>query len=237
MRPIFTIFKLPYCGRNVVAGIVLVSLIFLASCDFTHELNKDNNNTPGIPVPENESKSRSETPVQTFRLWHKLHQYDLSSFEYFGAFFDKRLEFYYTRSPEIRIGPASVDLMMLYFLDDHLVRIRYHLNSDITSYLLDSLGLGELKTQYTRNKRVYATEKTLKTLRDFNLKNSRPDQFAIAWDRHIIESIYNVDPFPSSIYKFDTISANFVYVDQLKSYHSRLIEIENAMKRKHAAIQ
>lgn len=171
-------------------------------------------------------------PVQTYRLWHTVDQLDLRSFKYYGGFFDDRLKFYYALEPGLRIADAGVNLIMLYFLDDRLVKIRYHLNQDVTGSMMDSLGLGVLETRYNIRKTVFATPKALDRLREYNREKGRKDEFNIVWDRQIIESSYHVDPNPSSLYQFDTIKANFVYVDQLKSYRKNLIRLENELREK-----
>ena len=116
---------------------------------------------------------------------------------------------------------------MLYFLDDRLIKIRYHLDHNIEMQLLDSLGLGLLNTKYTKRKRIYATDKSLQKLKDHNKSKNEPFEYKIEWDRYIILSSYGVNDYSNKYLSFDTISANYVYIDQLKSYKSRLMEIEN----------
>ena len=93
---------------------------------------------------------------------------------------------------------------------------------------MDSLGMGILDTRYTRKKLVYATEKSLNKLKAFNESRNDPDEYAISWDRHVILSSFNVNTLSSKQYAFDTIPAKYIYIDQLKSYTKRLIEIENS---------
>lgn len=171
-------------------------------------------------------------PVQAYRLWHTYDQFDLRSFTYYGGFFEDRLKFFFKSNPGLSIANAGVDLLILYFLDNRLVKIRYHLDQDVTDPMLDSLGLGSLETRYNTRKKVLATDKTIRRLREYNREKGRKDEFNIVWDRQIIESSYHVDPNPSSIYKFDTIKANFVYIDQLKSYRKSLIRLENELRNK-----
>jgi len=180
------------------------------------ELGKEDNLLPSEPYQE-----------QAFRLWHTIDQFELKKFHFFGEFYDERLKFYYLENPQLQIGESNVNLLMLYFLDDRLVKIRYHLDRNIEEYLLDSIGMGLLKTKYTRKKRVLATEKSLKKLRDFNQSLGDHDEYEISWDRYIILSSYMVDTQSNKRFSFDTISANYIFIDQLKSYSKRLMEIEN----------
>jgi hypothetical protein len=108
-----------------------------------------------------------------------------------------------------------------------LVKIRYHLDKNIEDYLLDSLGIGILDTKYTRKKNVYATDKSLNKLKAYNESKNDPDEYAISWDRYVILSSFKVNTQSNIWYSFDTIPANYIYIDQLKSYTKRLIEIEN----------
>ena len=179
-----------------------------------------------------DGRSLPPPPVQAYRLWHTIDQLDLRSFKYYGGFFDDRLKFYYTMKPGLQFADAGVNLVMLYFLDNRLVKIRYHLNRDITGSILDSLGLGVLETRYNLHKTVLATKKTLGRLREYNREKGKKDEFNIVWDRQIIESSYHVDQNPSSLYQFDTIKAHFVYIDQLKSYQKNLIRLENELREK-----
>lgn len=172
------------------------------------------------------------TPIQSYRLWHTRDQFDLRSFEFHGGFFDDRLKFFFAKNPGLHMANAQVDLVMLYFLDDRLVKIRYHLDQDVTGPILDSLGLGVLETRYNTRKKILATDKSIKQLKDYNRKKGKKDEYNIIWDRQIIESSYHVDPNPSSLYKFDTIQAHYVYVDQLKSYRKSLIVLENELRNK-----
>ncbi len=171
-------------------------------------------------------------PAQTYRLWHTYDQFDLRSFEFYGGFFEDKLKFFYAKDPGLRIAESEVSLIMLYFLDNRLVKIRYHLDQDVTDPILDSLGIGVLETKYNRRKMVMATGKTLKRLKEYNREKGNQDEYNIVWDRQIIESSYHVDPNPSSLYKFDTIQSHFVYVDQLKSYRKSLIALENELRNK-----
>ena len=171
-----------------------------------------------MAVPENH---------QVYRLWHDIDQFELASFDFFGEFYDDRLKFYYQEDPDMNLGPASVKLLILYFLDDRLVKIRYHLDRNIEDYLMDSLGIGNLKTKYNRKKKVLATKRSLKKLKDFASTKDEPVIYEIAWDRSIIWSSYNVNDYSNKYLSFDTISARYVFIDQLKSYKRRLMEIEN----------
>jgi len=164
---------------------------------------------------------------QVYRLWHTIDQFELSQFDFFGEFYEDRLKFYYSDNPQLMIGDAKVSLLMLYFLDDRLVKVRYHLDKNIEDHLMDSLGIGLLDTKYTSKKHVYATEKSLKKLKTFNESRNDPDEYAISWDRHVILSSFKVNTRSNKWFSFDTIPANYIYIDQLKSYTKRLIEIEN----------
>ena len=67
----------------------------------------------------------------------------------------------------------------------------------------------------------------MKKLKDHNKSKNEPIDYEIAWDRHIILSTYAVNDYSNKYLSFDTISAHYVYIDQLKSYKKRLMEIEN----------
>jgi hypothetical protein len=176
----------------------------------------------------NEKESPPEvTEKQAYRLWHTVDQFELNEFDFFGEFYEDRLKFYYSDNPQLKIGKANVNLLMLYFLDDRLVKIRYHLDRNIEDYLTDSLGIGILGTKYTKRKNVYATEKSLNKLKEFNQSRDDPDVYEISWDRYVILSSFKVNAFSNKQFSFDTIAAKYVYIDQLKSYEKRLIEIEN----------
>ena len=151
----------------------------------------------------------------------------MDEFDFFGEFYEDRLKFYYSENPRLNIGNAHVKLLMLYFLDERLVKIRYHLDKDIERHLMDSLGIGLLNSKYTKRKRVFATDRSLKKLKDFTKSKNEPNEYEIAWDRHIILSTYAVNDYSNKRLSFDSISANYVYIDQLKSYKRRLMEIEN----------
>ncbi|MBR9998964.1 MAG: hypothetical protein KFF73_08335 [Cyclobacteriaceae bacterium] len=222
--------------KNVISRFV-VGLIFMVlgfgACNYP---GKPENSTNREKLPDLSGKIDPDRPlppaIQSYRLWHTTDQFDLRSFNYHGGFFDERLKFFYLKNPGLRMVDADVDLIMLYFLDDRLVKIRYHLARDVTDPILDSLGLGILETRYNLRKTVLATDKSIKRLKDYNREKGKQDEYNIVWDRKIIDSSYHVDPNPSSIYTFDTIRANFVYVDQLKSYRKNLIELENELRQK-----
>jgi len=166
--------------------------------------------------------------IRTYRLWHTIDQFDLNKFQFFGEFYDERLKFYYSEDPQLQIGDAKVNLIILYFLDDRLVKVRYHLDRNIEEHLMDSLGIGLLDTKYNRNKQVLATERSLRKLKEFNLSRNDPNEYEICWDRSIITSSFLVNAYSGIKFEFDTISARYIYIDQLKSYKKRLIEIENS---------
>ncbi len=201
--------------------------ILLLSCDQRPEMVNKTSVTKSETTKELDLLTETPDAKQEYRLWHTIDQFELDEFDFFGEFYDDRLKFYYSENPRLNIGNAHVRLLMLYFLDERLVKIRYHLNMDIENHLMDSLGIGILNSKYTKRKRVFATDRSLKKLKDFNKSKNEPDVYEIAWDRHIILSTYAVNDYSNKYLSFDTISANYVYIDQLKSYKRRLMEIEN----------
>ncbi|MGD9329179.1 MAG: hypothetical protein PVH48_09460 [Cyclobacteriaceae bacterium] len=202
-------------------------LIFIISCNQRPDLVNKKSVTKSETITDQDLLSETPDAKQAYRLWHTIDQFELDQFDFFGEFYDDRLKFFYNDNPKLNIGNAQVKLLMLYFLDERLVKIRYHLDMDIENHLMDSLGIGLLNSKYTRRKRVLATDRSLKKLKDFNKSKNEPYEYEIAWDRHIILSTYAVNDYSNKRLSFDTISANYVYVDQLKSYKRRLMEIEN----------
>ena len=205
----------------------LFIVVFLISCNQRPDLVNKKSVTKTETRTEQDLFSSIPESQQAYRLWHTIDQFELDQFDFFGEFYDDRLKFYYNENPQLNIGNADVKLLMLYFLDERLVKIRYHLDNDIEDHLMDSLGIGILNSKYTKRKRVFATDKSLKKLKDFNKSKNEPIDYEIAWDRHIILSTYAVNDHSNKRLSFDTISANYVYIDQLKSYRKRLMEIEN----------
>jgi len=204
-----------------------LSAFILIACNKRPDLVNKYSLTKSEPFSEEDLLASNPDTKQAYRLWHTIDQFELDHFDFFGEFYDDRLKFYYNENPQLHIGNADVKLLMLYFLDERLVKIRYHLDQDIEAHLMDSLGLGLLNTKYTKRKRIFATDKSLKKLKDFNKSKNEPVEYEIAWDRHIILSTYVVNDYSNKYLSFDTISANYVYIDQLKSYKRRLMEIEN----------
>jgi hypothetical protein len=225
-NPVFMLFGFRSIKYYLFPFFLIVFILF--SCNNRRDLV----NKKSITKSELFSEKDLLTPIpdtkQTYRLWHTIDQFELDQFDFFGEFYDDRLKFYYNENPQLHIGNADVKLLMLYFLDERLVKIRYHLDQDIEAHLMDSLGIGLLNTKYTKQKRVFATDKSLKKLKDFNKSKNEPFEYEIAWDRHIILSTYGVNDYSNKYLSFDSISANYVYIDQLKSYKKRLMEIENS---------
>ena len=205
----------------------LLGVLILIGCDNRPNVINKNSITKSDPFSKEDLLIPIPDTKQDYRLWHTIDQFELDQFDFFGEFYDDRLKFYYKENPQLSIGDADVKLLMLYFLDERLVKIRYHLDHNIEAHLMDSLGLGILNTKYTKRKRVFATDKSLQKLKDFNISKNEPFEYEIAWDRHIIVSTYGVNDYSNKYLSFDTISANYVYIDQLKSYKKRLMEIEN----------
>ncbi len=202
-------------------------VIFLFSCTQRPDLINKKSVTKSEGTKDENLLSETPDTQQAYRLWHTIDQFELDQFDFFGEFYDDRLKFYYNENPQLNVGNGQVKLLMLYFLDERLVKIRYHLDKDIENHLMDSLGIGLLNSKYTMRKRVFATDRSLKKLKDFNKSKNEPYEYEIAWDRHIILSTYSVNNYSNKRLSFDTISANYVYIDQLKSYKRRLMEIEN----------
>jgi len=203
------------------------SILFYYSCNERSNIYKDSTLVLEESKDLDEEELKNKVNKQTYRLWHSADQFNLSSFDFFGEFYDDRLKFYYSDNPEMKMGDAEIRLLMLYFLDDRLVKIRYHLDKNIEDHLLDSLGLGRLNSKYSRKKYILATEKTLNKIKQYNQQNNYQNEYQIYWDRNVIESSFRVISSSATKFSFDTIPANFVYIDQLKSYSKRLMEIEN----------
>jgi hypothetical protein len=202
-------------------------VVFLISCNQRPDIVNKKSVTKTEISNDQDLFSTIPDNKQAYRLWHTIDQFELDHFDFFGEFYDDRLKFYYIENPHLNIGNADVKLLMLYFLDERLVKIRYHLDKDIEDHLMDSLGIGILNSKYTQRKRVFATDKSLNKLKDFNKSKNEQSEYEIAWDRHIILSTYAVNDYSNKHLSFDTISANYVYIDQLKNYKKRLMEIEN----------
>ena len=214
-----------------LAFLSLIGMLLLSNCTKkVKQLDLVPDLTDNFTVPLDTDSSG--IPNQELRLWHTLDQFDLEDFEFYGDFYDNRLKFYYSSSPGTTIGPYRIQLLMLYFLDDRLVKIRYHLDEDISAYLTDSLGVGLLKNKYTQGKKVMATKRSIQKLRDFYAEKGQNGVYDIAWDRYVIESSFHIDFRSVNTFSFDTLSSRYVYIDQLKSYKHRLMEIENESARK-----
>ena len=209
-------------------GLILLGLFQFIGCTSKPALS-DHEKALKEYIIINEGQAILTRPdMQEFRLWHTIDQIDLNKFDFFGGFYDDRLKFFFTQNIDIQIGAADVKLVILYFLDDRLVKIRYHLDRNIEDYLMDSLGIGILDSRYSRNKKILATHKSLRRLKEYNLSKNDPDVYEISWDRYVISSSFKVNSYSTDHFSFDTISARYVYIDQLKSYRQRLLEIENA---------
>lgn len=84
---------------------------------------------------------------------------DLSGYEDLGSYHFRRLHFYSKEKPGIRIGPAEVDHLTLYFIDRYLVKIRYKLSRDVADFLADSLATqagkkADAKKNWARNRQI-----------------------------------------------------------------------------------
>ena len=216
------------------SGIIHLCFIFIgisiiiSACSGRPDLVNRNSAVKDILEKNDMPLESGRLEYQSYRLWHTIDQFDLTRFQFFGDFYNDRLKFYYLQDPELYMGDAKVNLIMLYFLDERLVKVRYHLDRNIEEHLLDSLGIGLLDTKYNRNKQVLATGRSLKKLKDFNLSRNDPHEYEINWDRSVITSSFLVNAYSGIKFKFDTISARYIYIDQLKSYKKRLIDIENS---------
>lgn len=208
-------------------GLTIFGLTQLFGCKSKPALTDQDIASEEHIIKNDDPSTLNKSDIEEFRLWHTIDQFSLDKFDFFGGFYDDRLKFFYTQNIDIQIGAADVKLIILYFLDDRLVKIRYHLDRNVENYLMDSLGLGILKSRYSRNKQIIATEKSLRKLKDYNLAKKDPDIYEISWDRHVIYSSFKVNTYSTDHFSFDTISAKYVYIDQLKSFRQRLIEIEN----------
>lgn len=172
----------------------------------------------------------TEINRSNFILYHTIDQVELTGFKHFGDFFDDRLRFYYTDNPGLRIGKAHVQFLMLYFIDNRLVKIRYHLNNDISNYLIDSLGMCKIKSSDSTNMAILKSGPVLYRNKNRVRLNPDLDDYEMIWDRYVVESRYITDPDLHSQYDFDSTRSRYVYIDQLKSFKRRIYELERAMK-------
>ncbi|MFC2123269.1 hypothetical protein ACFLU5_00540 [Bacteroidota bacterium] len=179
-----------------------------------------------ISTPEEVKPSIPDMDLSQFRLYHTIDQIDLSGFKHFGTFFDDRLAFYFFDNPNMHIGKADIHFMMLYFMDDRLVKVRYHIDKNISNYMVDSLGMCKIKTSDASNKAILESGSViLKSKRGIRL-NPALDNYELIWDRYVVESRFVVDPDLNSHYNFKSVRSNYVYIDQLKSYKRRIQELE-----------
>ena len=167
-----------------------------------------------------------------FVLYHTIDQFDLSGFKHFGDFFDDRLTIYFSDNPDLSIGKARVKFLMLYFIDTRLVKVRYHLDYDISNYLVDSLGVCKIKSSDVENMAILKSGTILLKSKTGIHLNPELSDYELIWDRYVVESRFVVDPDHFSLYDFDSTKSEFVYIDQLKSYKKRLHKLEKTLKSK-----
>ena len=216
--------------KNNILLLILISACFYA-CQSSENTVKEKPTSEVISTAEEVKPSLPEINLSQFRLYHTLDQIDMAGFKRFGTFFDDRLSFYFSESPNISVGKANVHFLMLYFMDDRLVKLRYHIDADISNYLIDSLGMCKIKTSDAANKSILESGSIiLKSKRGIRL-NPALDKYELIWDRYVVESRLVVDPDPHSHYSFKSAPSKYVYIDQLKSYKRRMYELEKTLNK------
>jgi len=217
---------------NFITYLPLIFLVYLFSCQPKERSIEKQETVSEIPKTIKKRSTSHRIDLDQYRLYHTIDQVDLRGFKKFGTFFGDRLSFYFLDDPEMSIGKANVHFLMLYFMDDRLVKVRYHIDDNISNYLVDSLGMCKIRTSDAANKTILETgSAVIKNKRGIRL-NPALDNYELIWDRYVVETRLVVDPDQKSQYNFKSVPSNYVYIDQLKSYKRRISELEKSLNEK-----
>ncbi|UII20617.1 hypothetical protein [Fulvivirga ligni] len=134
-----------------------------------------------------------------------------------GEYFDKRLKFYKLDQPNLKIHQAPVSGLVMCFIDSTLAKIRYEVDEEVGSYLLDSLGMSKFKALDDVSKEMVKKRKIYdKYCRCLNpeLKN-----YELIWRDESSVSRYKVKTY-------DSANVKYYFSQEMYGYKNKVRELE-----------
>ncbi|MEL6562313.1 MAG: hypothetical protein AAFQ94_29340 [Bacteroidota bacterium] len=127
---------------------IVVMLCFLFSCkegEQTAEFNEQPvNQTEGLSAST--FKGIKKLTKKSFAIGDSLHLTDLNNFKYFGSFFKDRAIYYHNYEDTIYHGKdIKGSNLLLCFFDQHIARMKYQVDRDLTSELMRKYGSFRIK--------------------------------------------------------------------------------------------
>lgn len=200
--------------KYFVPLLVVVSLFL--GCQNSTRIDKIES-PEGTTTVESKAPSAFSSSEHIATLNTKHSSLNLDNAKNIGEFFDHRLKFFKIQQPKIKIHETPVEELVLYFIDSTLVKMRYQVNEEVGSFLLDSLGLSKFKPLDSISKEL------LKKKAVYNRITSRlnPElkNYELIWRNDHSVKRYRVKTFKDS-------TVNRYYYHELLGYKKKVKELE-----------
>jgi hypothetical protein len=211
--------------------LTLIYLLIFSGCKEEKSSKDSAESSESVPLFNAPADIPANPDFHKYQLEMDLNEIDLSPFDHYGDFFKDRLKFYHVFKPQFNLENSGVDYMMLYFIDQKLVKIRYHLYQDIANNLLNSLGNCKIKTSNPVAREIIQNKKVVSHRSNKIYLNPELDQFTLIWDRDNRQIRYSVnkDTIPRSD-RFKTAN-HFIYEMQFSNYEKMVMFLEQTANR------
>jgi len=202
--------------------LILVVSTFIA-CDTSEILENEDTDT---------KSSVDEVEITTvknnsFPLKNKFGSLNLDQAKNIGEFYDHRLRFFEIKNPDISFYKTPVKELVLYFIDSTLVKLRYELEEEVGSYLLDSLGMSKFKPLDSLSKALIVQKKV------YNKLNARlnPElkNYELIWRDNSSVRKYRVKNFGDSLTKRYFYHEMYGYKKKVKELEVLYYYLEEAI--------
>lgn len=195
---------------------LILILLLSAACRDNTSVHRETSKAPKKIAPI--TYSDDETDVEELELSNSYNNMLLTNARNIGEFFDHRLRFFKIDAPKLSIGSASVDEVVLYFIDSTLARIRYTVNHDVSNYLMDSLGVSRFKPLDERSKELLASKKVWNKYK--RQLHDELENYELVWRKEDAVTRFRV-------HKNTLDSADsFHYYHEMPGYKAKIREIE-----------
>lgn len=159
-----------------------------------------------------------EVSLDSLKLNENIDPLHINYARNIGEFFDHRLKFFAIDKPNLKINQTPVNKIVLYFVDSTLARVRYQVNEEVGSYLLDSLGLSKFKPLDSLSKALLKKKKVY----DRFTSKLNPDMhnYELIWRNHDSVKRYRVKSYPDSL-------ITYYFYEEVHGYKKKVRELES----------
>lgn len=154
---------------------------------------------------------------RTYRIGDSLVHTDLRNFKYFGTFFKGRASYFHNHTDTLFHGAEikGRDLLIC-FLDDQIARLKYHLDSDISTDLMKKYGSFKIKPLDSISRVQIKTGKVIVPGKQGVALHENLKSYELTWDHPDKQIVFKRSQ------NFD-LQNSYIYEERIPDYRTSMM--------------